>query len=296
MNLSIYKQDIKNKGWYWSFIARLYKLPGARGLFSPLVNFFKPNFVIFAGNKIFIDKNDEVVSQRLIENKNWDAFETKIFCQSLKVGDVVVDVGAHIGFYTLLAAKIVGEAGKVYAFEPDSKNFSLLTKNVAANGYKNVILVNKAVSNKTGQAKLFIHPENTGDHRLYSAGDSRVSKTIETVSLDDYFANSSEKIDFIKLDIQGFEYQALSGSKKTISKQKNLKMITEFWPYGLAKSGDSANKLLSLLKELGFKLFIIPELGKKLVQVRAKGLRLILREGERESFEHTDLLCVKKIK
>lgn len=80
---------------------------------------------------------------------------TEVFLSHVMPGDVVLDIGAHIGYYTVLAARSVGNEGRVIAFEPDPQNYSLLVKNVAKNGYRNVTAVQKAVSWNSGYAQLY---------------------------------------------------------------------------------------------------------------------------------------------
>ena len=106
---------------------------------------------------MFLDSND---SLRLSINGTYSEYETDVMKKIVKKGDVDLDLGANIGYYTLIFAKIVGKNGKVFAFEPDLTNFTLLKKNVEINGYKNVVLINKAVSDKTGKLKLFLNERN----------------------------------------------------------------------------------------------------------------------------------------
>lgn len=293
-NLRIYKNDIATKGLYWSIIHRLYKIPSMRKTLTPLVNALKPNFVTSRGHKIFIDKHDATISQELILSGKWEDFETEIFSQYIHPGDIVVDIGAHIGWYTLIAAKLVGKTGKVYSFEPDTTNFNLLTKNVQANGYHNVVLIKKAVSNKTDSAQLFINNENTGDHRIFDTDKNRRSVTIETITLDDYFRNITEQIDLIKMDIQGWEMQALQGARRVVTTNKHLKLITELQPSYIHLSGQKPREYLALLRKHGFKLYQIDEFKRKfkLVTSDAKLLETY-PEIEPSEAAFTNLFCTR---
>lgn len=123
------------------------------------------------------------------------------------------------------------------------------------NGYKNVILVQKAVSNKTGKLKLYLSEDNPGDHRIYNSHDGRKSFEIEAIRLDDYFKDYDGKIDFIKMDIQGAEGWAIQGMLNLLKKNKTVKIVSEFWPIGLKRSGIEPDEYLKLLIELGFKLY-----------------------------------------
>ena len=117
------------------------------------------------GHKMFLDSKDAL---GLSINEIYEPLETEFVKKEVKKGNVVLDIGANIGYYTLIFAKLVGENGKVFAFEPDPTNFALLKKNVEMNGYKNVVLVQRAVSNKTGKLKLYLCEDNPGDHRIYN--------------------------------------------------------------------------------------------------------------------------------
>ena len=263
-NFRVYQDDIATKGLYWSIIHRLYKIPNMRRVLTPVVNVLKPQSVMIQGHKLYIDKWDTTVSQELLLSGKWEEYETELFKKNIAAGDTVVDIGAHIGYYTLLAARLVGERGKVYAFEPDPRNFQLLKKNIEENGYNNVVLVNKAVAEISGKAQLFLNSENTGDHRIYQSNENRRSLVIATTTLDEYFKDKEQRIDLIKMDIQGSEARAFQGGKNIIDRNKQIKIITEFQPAFIKMSGRSAKEYLSLLRKSRFKLYQINEAENKL--------------------------------
>lgn len=126
-----------------------------------------PKSVIVDGNRMILDKND---SMRLSILGIYEPLMVKLFQERIKPGSTVLDIGAHIGYYTLLAAKRVGSSGKVYAFEPNKENIALLSRNVKINGFKNVILVEKAVADSTKKQKLFLNPLSSGMHSLLDLG------------------------------------------------------------------------------------------------------------------------------
>ena len=90
---------------------------------------------------------------RLSTRGYYEPFITAFVKDMIKEGDIVIDIGAHIGYYTLLFSKLVGKTGKVFAFEAHPDNFTLLKQNVETNGYTNVVVENKAVSNYNGKIK-----------------------------------------------------------------------------------------------------------------------------------------------
>lgn len=187
-----------------------------------------------------------------------DRKKIKFLREHLEPGMKVVDIGANIGFYSTLFSKMVGEKGNVYAFEPDKLNFTHLLSNTK--NRKNVFAHNMAVSDKSGKIKLY-HDINV-DHQTYDNGEGRAFTEIDCISLDDYFKNG-ETIDLIKTDTQGFDYFVILGMKEVVKKSKHLILITEFWPFGLNKSGIAPEKLITLLQEMGFKLtFMNPDAEK----------------------------------
>lgn len=217
------------------------------GIYKKMLSILKPRIVITEGSKMYLDKNDSLL---LLIYNNFEPSETKLIKKIVKPGMVVVDAGAHIGYFTLLLSRLVGEKGKVYAFEPEKNNYLLLQRNVKLNNYKNIVLNNMALSNKVGKTKLFISDENPQDHRIVDDRKSRRYELIKSVSLDSYFRNNS-RVDFIKMDIQGAEALAFEGSKKVFSKNKKLEMIIEFWPYVLSQLGKKPNDFLNDIKKLG---------------------------------------------
>jgi len=290
INLRIYQNDIATKGLYWSIIHRLYKIPTLRKELTPIVNILKPDYVTAGGHKLYIDKWDTTISQELILSGKWEDYETELFKKNIKPGDTVVDIGAHIGYYTVIAAQLVGDKGKVYAFEPDPKNYQLLQRNVKLNGYSNVVLVNKAVSDKSGQAHLFLNNENTGDHRIFNPELDRRSLSIATTTLDDFFKDKEKRVDIIKMDIQGAEARAFQGAMKVIARNRHIKLITEFYPQALQQSEISAEEYLALLQKHAFKLFNIDEVKRTTKPVTNNQL-LASYPLAPETF--TNLLCVR---
>ncbi len=190
----------------------------------------------------------------VFKNKQ-DAFEIELLKKHIKPGDTVLDIGANIGFYATILSDIVGEKGKIHCFEPDTTNFNHLKKTTAS--YKNIIINNKAVGPKTEKLKIYTSKELNVDHRTYKPEEYDKEIEIDSVSIDDYLKGA--KVDFIKMDIQGFEMEAMKGMKETLKNNPKVKMISEFWPYGLRKAGSSLRDYFVLLKELNFNVEILKE-------------------------------------
>ena len=231
----------------------------------------KPDSIITKkyGHKMFLDKIDSLY---LSVNKDWGDYEKEILENNIREGNVVLDIGANIGFYTLIMAKLVGEKGKVYAFEADPTNFNILKKNVEVNGYKNIILVNKAILDCNKTIKFYVDKGNTAGNSLFK-GNKQKYNEIESVKLEDYFPEN-QKIDFIKIDIEGSEGRAIKGMANLLDKNKKIKIITEFYPKllnGVGKEVDlNAEDYLKFLRKKGFKLYDVDDKTKSLVLLSDK--------------------------
>ncbi len=173
------------------------------------------------------DKGGWIGANMLIKG-NYEPQTTRIFKEVLKEGIVAVDVGAHIGYYTLLASSLVGESGKVYAFEPEPQNFSALLGNIVLNGFQNIKPFQKAVFSHSGKMPLYIGA-HSGMHSLFKVKDTTGEKVmVEMVSLDEVFTKA--KVDLVKVDTQGAELDVLMGMQKLIKRCEDLKLIIEFQP------------------------------------------------------------------
>jgi len=252
--LAVY--NIANKILFPTGIGRFYPIKFAKRVTREFVTSRVRYRKVF-GHKMYLDSTD---SSGLSFSGIHEPFTTQLVMKEISKGDVVLDIGANIGYYTLIFAKLVGKEGKVFAFEPEPNNFSLLKKNIAINGYENVVLIEKAVSNKSGKARLYLAEEHSGDHRIYESEVilGRKSIEIETVKLDDYFKGYKGRIDFLKMDIQGVEPIALKGMETLLEKHRP-KILTEFWPAGLKQFGIDPVEYFNLLVIKGFKLYDINE-------------------------------------
>lgn len=226
--------------------------------------FYNNNCFEVQGHKMFLDPRD---SLHLSVDGIYEPIETEFFCRQVKKNSVVIDIGANIGYYTLIAARSVGENGKVFSFEPNPVNFSILRKNIALNGYKNVEAVPMAVSNFTGKTKLYLSEDNSGDHRIYDSHDGRQYLEIKTIALDDYFEDSSLSINLVKIDAQGCEYAIFQGAAN-LFKKNDVKVIVEFWPVGLKMFGTEPEEFLNLLSEYGFHIFKLEMTKRKIEPIK----------------------------
>jgi len=177
----------------------------------------------------------------------------------IKPGMTAVDIGANIGFYTLELSHLVGATGQIHAFEPDPLNYKYLSN--VTNCTFNVKINKLAVSRNSKYLKLYKSDQLNIDHRTYKTDKNRHSISIKAVSLDKYFR--SQPVDFIKIDVQGYDYQALLGAKKILKRNHPLTILGEFFPFGLIKAGSSSKEYIEFLHGLGFKIKFLSTKSKK---------------------------------
>lgn len=251
--------------------------PVIRLMYSTLFCFLAPHSVQVNDFTVFLNPRDSIVSGALTFDC-FEKFETEFIQRHVRDGMVAFDMGANIGYYTLLLSKFVGESGGVYAFEPDPDNAAILKKNIHVNHCGNAHLIQKAVSNRTGKGTLFLSAFNTGDHRIYEAEDARKSVVIDTIRIDDWFKGV---VDFIKMDIQGAEGNALDGMIGLLNRSKRVVIVSEFWPFGLERSGYVPENFLETLNTLGFSMRYIDEQNRSTDPISAKEAMYMCADGKK---------------
>lgn len=156
-------------------------------------------------------------------------------------------------------AQLTGPGGKVFAFEPDPDNLKLLRKNAVENGLENIVIIPAAVADGPGKIKFF----ESGVHGAlgYDAtgnAESGGGIEVDVVRLDDFFADGRiQKVDLIKMDIIGSEGKALTGMRKLLKENGNIKIVSAFCPAFLRGAGSDPVSYLNVLTSLGFKIYDI---------------------------------------
>lgn len=220
------------------------------------------------------ESGDQNVSPAIRATGIWEAYETYLVTQLVASGNTVLDVGANIGYYTVLLSRLVGPKGRVLAFEPEPVNVELLTSNVVENKADNVDIMGVALGAEDSQARLFLSESNFGDHQVYSDGSNRPSLPIEIRHGDRLLKSQMiDSVDFIKIDTQGAEYGVLSGLSGVVKNSPKISMIVEFWPLGLRRSGASGLDLIDLIQPWGLDLAIVDHIDGNLVDCSYQQLR-----------------------
>jgi len=194
-----------------------------------------------------------------------DRAERDLLRKILFKGAVVVDVGANIGIYSRFLSRYVGPKGVVHSFEPSPDNFRRLS--AATRNLSNVRLTQAVIGERSGECKLYVSDKLNVDHRAYETDDSRRVIPIEMIALDDYF-KTGQRVDLIKMDIQGYELHALRGAQRVLQENSDINLLLEFWPAGLEQAGVSWETLVEMLQRSGMTLTLVRTDGLTPLDVR----------------------------
>jgi FkbM family methyltransferase len=207
-----------------------------------------------------VSEQDTVISSQLVQEGYWEFTESMVLLSLIRPGMTILDVGANLGYYSMLLARSLGSEGELQAFEPEPKNFFLLLANTLLLQQREPIcpriqLHRKALSDQLGTQTLQLDPSNFGFHQLITETNLQTQTvSVETTTIDHLRESGqlTRKIDLIKADIQGHELEMLQGAEKTISSDHPL-LALELEPYisGEAK----CQELLSWLDDQGYSHF-----------------------------------------
>ena len=217
---------------------------------------------------MYLDLRHEGISRTLAVHGIREVDHTKLFQEELEEGMIVVDIGANIGYYALIAASTVGKKGKVYAIEPDPRNFELLKKNIEINGFSDFVEAHQiAISDHSGDARFYLSSK-TNLNTAFDPGKNgtcfshKVEKTIDVkaASLDD-FAKDIESINFIRMDIEGYEVEAFRGMINTLRTARvPCKILFEAHPHLYSGERDLRPVLQEVI-DSGFKVKVVVSAG-----------------------------------
>lgn len=213
------------------------------------------------GAVVVLNKRDPVVSGALALGV-YEKAETAFFRKARRPDMMFLDIGANIGYFSALALEVLAD-GCIVALEPDPENFRFLQRTIAANPARNVICVNKAAADRNGMLTLHTSASNRGDNRLYSNALSEGSVQVEVCTIDSLLEslNVPSAIDFIKIDVQGFEGHVFKGMQHTLRQAPNLTLLSEFWPFGLRSAGSNPEDVLNELEAAGLTLYELTSHG-----------------------------------
>ncbi len=200
------------------------------------------------------------IARSILHRGCYEPIETAIVLARLRPGMTVIDVGANIGHYAMIAAAAVGPEGRVIAFEPDGENHEALTANLALNGFRHATAELLALGAAPGEAILYRDEANRGGHSLAAAnvqkpgGESRIAVT----TLDAYARErlAGRRVGFIKIDVQGAEAEVLTGAAATLARD-GPDLLVEFWPHGIRARGGEPKHLVERMLGLGYRMAVV---------------------------------------
>ncbi len=216
------------------------------------------------GFRLFVYLRDISISRAIILDR-YEIPEVSFISKFLQPGQYAIDIGANIGFYSMLLSKLVGERGKVISFEPIPHLFKALTRSRDENRFAGICDIhNLALSDHDGEVSMVFAPKSTNFGGSYISGDKDAPAehertTVKTLKLDGFM--SSRKVDFIKIDVEGAEFLALSGGLELIKRDMPV-ILCELHNVQLEKvSSTNATSLISLLTDLGYRCNLLQEDG-----------------------------------
>lgn len=204
-------------------------------------------------------QNDQFISPEILKTGRWEPLETEVIIRCLQGGCDFYDVGANVGWYSVVAGLTLADGdGAVHAFEPAVENAQLLLHNVLDNRLSNVRVNPCAMGAQTGSIDLRLSEDNKGDHQAHGGFDNRVTAPASMIRFDRYHIPSRRRV-FMKLDTQGSELAVIEGMGTYLQSIDNLAMLIEFWPLGLEHALGNIDRLIGMLRGAGFHAFTLTE-------------------------------------
>jgi FkbM family methyltransferase len=244
------------------------------------------------GFKLYVPKNDPQVGRTIYLSRMWESQVTDLFLRNLRKGDVFVDVGGNIGYFSMLAASRVGSHGRVFTFEPFSQNVKLLHLSRQANAFEQIEIFPIAAS--LGR-NLYLY-DNLGTNGYISplSDDFRAvmqSTVVFSLSVDELLKDVG-RVDFMKMDVEGAEHLVLRGARNLVERHQPV-IVTEFAPPTIKNvSGASPIDFLKLLLvSPEYKLFILDAAG---VVACDRDVDKVLNFYEAKGSDHIDLVSTPK--
>jgi FkbM family methyltransferase len=196
------------------------------------------------GFKIFLNPDDMSQTSALIAASGWlNLPVTCLLLKLLRPGMNVVDVGANIGFYTLLSAKAVGRTGRVWGFEPEAQNFGLMAKSIQASGFGNIEPIQTALADRPGQSRLYLAPASEPNAHTLTRDRGVGSVDVLATSLDEFWlARGAVRLDLLKIHVFGDEPVVLRGAMRVLRECRPM-VLTRF---GSVRWSDDPGLLESL--------------------------------------------------
>jgi FkbM family methyltransferase len=233
--------------------------------------------------EVFANPDDPVIGGPVLSNR-YEPEVTGMVERLLRPGDIFVDVGANLGYFTLLAAPIVGQDGHVYAVEPNDLNVKLLESSIRANGFENISVMQVAAAERLETLLLHSTIGNgttsaMREHELFSG------TSIPGIPLDIVLSGRKKPVALIKIDVEGFEYRVLRGAEGTMRQDRPF-IIFEFSAAGI--DGIGGEDFLRWLADRGYRF---SNLSSEADKDRIEDIGVIMGAFERDMVDHLNILA-----
>lgn len=200
--------------------------------------------------QLYVHTDDQVMTPWIDARGEWEADETAFLRRSLRPGNTFVDVGANIGYFSVLGSTLVGASGRVVAVEPEPRNLSLLSANLWRHRCENALVLPVAAHRQHGFLPLRMNEENRGDHQVGWAEEADL--LVPCARLDDLLRDVEP--DLIKVDTQGVDHDVIAGLAEVIAENLSLTILVEFWLEGMEQRGLNAHQIAAEYEASGFRL------------------------------------------
>ena len=227
---------------------------------------------------LLLPTGDGIITRALQDYGLWESQETAYLIMTLLPGQTFVDIGAHVGYFSVLASKRVGPTGRVIAFEPEARNLDLLERNLWRNGCDNAVVVPHACSDHPQDLSLVLDEENRGAHHLVPPGQGDVP--VRCVRPDDVLSGT---VDVVKIDAQGYDHEVVAGLRRTWTAYPDLEMLVELSYTELDRRGIEPLDVLTGYEELGFELVLF-DAGGHLSVMPAEAVDVVCRTRKQADF------------
>lgn len=249
----------------------------------------------------FLVHENETLSNLLRQRGYHNRNDINLFRDFLTPNSTFIDIGANIGWYTVIASLLLGENGRVVAIEPEKYNIDLLRQNCKINNCDNVSIIAAAALDTNGTTNFYLNSENFGDHSIAKNTHLRTFNKIEpkqtvvpTITVDSLFTKKEwNKVSLIKIDTQGCESAVLSGMKNNLIHHRP-KLIIEFAPAHIYQAGYSAFELFSFIENYGYTPYKICDRDRSACELESYTVDTMFVDTHRfkNTYESIDLLLI----
>jgi FkbM family methyltransferase len=258
--LQLFRESLKKEGLKPALLRALKAFSKA---LSRFIDYFPYAFASFRtakvtkvvnGYKMNLHLHDKGISKELFTYGKREHLSTDIMLEGkvIKPGDVVLDLGANIGYYALMESMIVGNEGKVYAVEPSPVNYEMLKENIEVNGFTNIEKYNLAMGDHSGKADMYLSKCSNWARLVDKNPNDKIHKVVKVdISTVDEFLKNRVQPSMIRMDVEGYEIKIFRGMKQTLQNEK-LSIFIELHPMFMTEEENL--EIFNILEENNFEV------------------------------------------